>query len=296
VVVTGAGGFVAGHLIPRLREEGFIPIWLGRPPKENFNINGYECLLSEEKRVKEILTKIQPEFLIHLATSSDSQRNQINLEDHFNNTVQPAISVAKALPKSIQFAAFFGSCEEYGNGPTPFKEDQPLKCISSYGWAKIASYNAISFIMQNQNFNWCWLRPFLLFGPKQNPHLLIPQVIHDCLKDKTIPLTAGEQSRDFIFINDFCSMVLNLLKKPTHFDRPILNLASGQPRTIKNVTQAIQRIIGKGKLEFGAIPYRPIEPMNFYGSTERFENYFGKYPFTDFEQALIQTIDYFRDH
>jgi nucleoside-diphosphate-sugar epimerase len=196
----------------------------------------------------------------------------------------------------LDFAIFVGSCEEYGNGKPPFIETQEPIVFSPYGWGKIASYQAIKLICTERKINYCWIRPFLTFGPQQSSKSIIPSVILSCLKNENIALTPGEQTRDFIYVEDICEMFRILIKNHKTTNNEIFNLCSGIPRTISSVTHLIQNKIGTGKLLFGKVPYRPNEAMSFYGSNTKFNKYFGEVPLHDFESAIDLTIQSYKSN
>ena len=134
------------------------------------------------------------------------------------------------------------------------------------------------------------MRPFLIFGPQQVSDGLIPSVVRACTNNEEVLLTPGDQTRDFIFIDDLCQMILRILKNPALARGKVYNLCSGVPRNVKEVATAIQKIVGRGELRFGALPYRTNEKMHFYGSTERYSQDFKRFDHTDFVVALEKTI------
>jgi nucleoside-diphosphate-sugar epimerase len=207
-----------------------------------------------------------------------------------HGTLSPAIRVAQAIPSNVRLAIFLGSCEEYGNTTPPMVEAGPLKVASPYGWAKIAGYEAVSLLARHRGFPLCWVRPFVTFGPGQGGEFVVPNLIRACLDGQPLQLSPGEQTRDFIFVKDVVAMLKTLLMCADKAAGQVVNLASGRPRTIREVGETIRQIIGQGELQWGAIPYRTDEPMAFYGSTDHWKKLFGHFEYTSFEEALRATI------
>jgi nucleoside-diphosphate-sugar epimerase len=191
----------------------------------------------------------------------------------------------------VRLAIFLGSCEEYGNTEPPFREEGPLKVFSPYGWAKISAFHAVSLLAHQRGFPMAWVRPFLTFGPGQRGELFVPSLIEACVTGSSIALTPGEQTRDFVYVEDVVSMLITLVTNPDRAGGTVLNLASGVPRTVRDVGETIHRLVGRGRLNWGGLPYRFDEAMNFYASMERWQSLFGPPPHTAFDDAIQATID-----
>lgn len=84
--------------------------------------------------------------------------------------------------------------------------------------------------------------------------------------DGPVPLTAGEQVRDFVAIDDLVAAVECILRHIDHgpgtgYER--FEVGGGAPRTVREFATSVCSVVGRseGALQFGAIPYRPEEPM-----------------------------------
>jgi UDP-glucose 4-epimerase len=291
VLLTGGSGFVASHLGPWLRDRGYDVQFLVRTKLGGATIRQHVVSFQDVAALESSFASLQPDFVIHLAALAQPGREVDAIASQMENTVLPSINVAKAVPTNIKLLLSFGSCEEYGNGPTPFLENQKSVCFSPYGWGKISAHYATTLVADSRGVPWSWARPFLLFGPGQKSKQLVPTLIEGCLADKTIPLTAGEQTRDFIYIDDLCARITAILENPKNAVRETFNLASGIARSIREVATTIRDTVGKGNLDFGALPYRAQEAMSFYASTKKFDNRFGRLPTTPFVDAISTTVN-----
>lgn len=290
VVVTGAGGFIGEHLTRHLTAAGMELHGMarreGRGPVHKWHLG--DC--GDLGFVRATMDRIAPEFVVHLASRTLPGRDLGDFESQIADTILPALTIARSLPATVRLGVFFGSCEEYGNGVPPFRESQPPVCFSPYGWAKNAAREGVLLAGRLLDRPVCWVRPFLTFGPGQRPGLFVPDVVQACLDDRALDLTAGEQTRDFIAVEDVCGMVRRMLEVPERARGETINLCSGRPRTIRSVGEAIHGIVGRGELRWGALPYRAGEAMQFYGSTETYDRLYDPYPLVDFDRALADAV------
>ena len=75
----------------------------------------------------------------------------------------------------------------------------------------------------------------------------------------------------------------------------IINVASGTPLTIKEVTEKVILLTGGGKPLWGSYPYREGENMQLYGDINLANDLLEWSPRINFDEGLKQTIDYYRN-
>ena len=118
--------------------------------------------------------------------------------------------------------------------------------ISPYSAAKVSATHLIQMLSNTEGFPGVVLRFFLVYGPGQNAQRFIPQIINGCLDDKTFPTSAGEQLRDFCYIDDVVEAML-LAAQSQAAQGHVINIASGQPTCIRDVIETIQAKVGRGQ-------------------------------------------------
>lgn len=281
ILITGSNGQVGKSLVPYIDKLGLDYKAVSRD----------DCDLCFLEETAECLKSYGAYFTIHLASKTNPGRNLNEFYENFQHTIQPAVNVALSLPESTKLAIFLGSIEEYGTNQPPFTESLLPDAISGYGWAKISAFQAVKFICRQRNIPFAWIRPSLLFGPYVPQERFIGQVIHGCLADKSVDLTTCEQTRDILYIEDFCGMLAKIIERPEPAKGKILNLCSGAPRKLKDVARLIQQIIGSGTLNFGALPHRSNEVMDFYSDPGLFNSLYGEFKLTPIRRALTETIN-----
>lgn len=284
---------MGGHLARTLQGEGYRVFGISR---RSGTFEGEECFVgdcNDSEWIEQVFESIRPDYVLHLASRTTPGRDLGDIDAQMVDTVRPALNVAARLPNSVRLGIFFGSCEEYGDGLPPFREEQSSVAFSPYGWGKISARHAVELVARQRMKPVCWVRPFLTFGPGQRGNLLIPQLIRGCLSGEKIEMTPGMQTREFLYVADLCKMVLQILRKPENAVGQVLNLCSGEEVAVRTIAEEIRNLVGSGELDFSALPYRENEAMRFYGSPEKFERLFGAMEFTPRAVALRETVSAF---
>ena len=131
------------------------------------------------------------------------------------------------------------------------------------------------------------------YGPGDDETKFVSWVIKSCRQNvPELRLTAGDQKRDFIYINDVIEAYLLLLYKTANAraDYHEFELGSGKSVNIRQFVEMIHRLCGSNtRLNFGAIPYRPNEIMESKADISALEK-LGWRPSTSLEQGLCDTL------
>ena len=105
----------------------------------------------------------------------------------------------------------FGSL---GIDDEPFSESTPYSPNSPYAASKAASDHLVRSYFHTFNFPTLITNCSNNYGPYQFPEKLIPLVILNAEFGKPIPVYGdGKQIRDWLYVKDHCSAILNVLEK-----------------------------------------------------------------------------------
>jgi len=186
-----------------------------------------------------------------------------------------------------------GSSDEYGSNVSPQNESMREDAISPYSVAKVAGTQLIQTLAKTENFPGVVVRPFLVYGPGQNMSRFIPQVISGCLEDLDFPVSKGEQLRDFCFIEDIIDGILLAATKRGALGE-IINLASGNPTSIRSIIEEIVNLIGSGRPQWGKLSYRKGENMELYADITKAKKILKWKPKITMKEGLKETIDFYK--
>lgn len=135
------------------------------------------------------------------------------------------------------------------------------------------------------------------YGPGDDVSKITTNLVRSCLAGApSIPLTLGEQMRDFIYIDDAVSAFLAVLRAEISASNTVAvyEVGSGEAVAIRDVAKLILKLSGSTtRLDFGAVPYRINEVMTSCADTLHLRR-LGWEPAVNLEEGLRRTIEYER--
>ncbi len=298
LLVLGGSGFIGSHVAQRGINNGHETFVTCRllPPK-NKRIEGVKYInldFSHENQWHKI-SNISFNYVVNLSGyiehSSFFKSGKELIDNHFYSIVNLIFNLRK--DKLIRFVQI-GSSDEYGDNIAPQHEAQTEKPFSSYAFAKSASTNFIKYLFKSENFPGTVLRPFIIYGPGQKTDRLIPYVINKALNNENFSVSSGEQIRDFLYVDDAVDAIFLALDNDVVNGR-IINIGSGDPRTVKSVIEKIIKEIGSGNPVFGDLKIRDGENLNLYpnlGLAKKLLNWESK---INIDTGLKKIINFYKD-
>ena len=195
----------------------------------------------------------------------------------------------------VERFVYCGSCFEYGEGKN-LKEDVFPKPISEYGASKSAGWLLTNMFARQHSFPVVSLRLFTPYGPFEDKYRLIPDVILSAIEGKDIELTGGEQTRDFVFIDDVCDAFI-AAGVTRGIEGETFNIASGNAISIKETVLKILELTKSGsKPLFGVRPYRETELWTLSGDTSYAKDKLKWQSCFSLEEGLSKAIAWFKEN
>jgi len=297
VLLTGGTGFLGFTLAKKINSEGNFKLicLVNKHSEKNIKLVELGGIISinEVSELISLSQEYQIEHIVHSATDYGRSLKLTNnsLEnDHFNNLLK----VNLVLPiELLQLGERLGirsfiNIDSYFN-----KHGRTYQALPEYAaskqslipWLKTFSikFKVINFQLEH------------VFGPGDSTEKFIPKLIQDLKDNKDIRLTPGEQIRDFIYVDDVCLAILQVLEKEeivkSSANYSEFSIGTGQGTTIKKFTMALKEIIGSdSKLIFGAIPYRADEIQDSH-SDGIFQQVYSWAPSLELEQNLKRYLE-----
>ena len=311
VLVTGAEGFLGRHVLRALADlrrtdtsrtdadTGVVATHLpAAPAPEQHEAAWLPLDVTDHEGIRTLLEHVQPDIIIHLAAAMGGARTYDFAERAFAvNTAathQLMLTAGTTLPR-LRRLVLMGTAEEYGNAEhLPVTEEAPMQPVSPYSASKAAATQFAQLFHRLFQLPAVVLRPFIVYGPGQTPSMMLPQLFTHVVEEKEFPMTEGEQTRDFVHVDDVADAVLRAAVAPAA-PGEIFNVCSGVERSIRSIAEEVVHIAGgTAHLKPGALPYRQNEVMRLVGSSEKARRLLGWQPRIELREGLARTIDWYR--
>ncbi|MEO0827015.1 MAG: NAD-dependent epimerase/dehydratase family protein [Cyanobacteria bacterium J06639_16] len=298
LLVIGGTGFIGHHLLKAAKRQSWkLTSASLNPPSQDRHVDGVRYLLIDLTDASTIRRSLEEEYdyVVNLGGYIDHTLFQSGGRAMIEAQFTALQNLIETLPRgSLKRFVQIGSSDEYGNVPSPQHEALRENPISPYSLGKVASTHFLQMLHRTEGFPAVTLRLFLAYGPGQNNKRFLPQIIQGCLQNKEFPTSTGEQLRDFCYVEDVANAIIQTLTSE-EMDGQVFNVASGQPIAIRTVIEQVRDLIGKGKPNFGAIPYRVGENMSLYADITRILNVLNWRPQVGLEDGLRNTINWYAE-
>jgi len=278
--MTGATGFLGSSVAKKLLEAGDDVHALKRPSSKFDRlaevVKHITWLDLESLAIENVFTSRKFEAVLHCATN------------YGLSNVDPirTIEANLILPIQLLHAAAKSGVGKFLNTDTVLDKRITHYALSKHQFKEwLKSYEncicAINLALQH------------FYGPADDDSKFVTSIIKRLLaKEREIELTLGEQTRDFIYIDDVAEACCTALKAGA--SRPgycHYEVGSGTPVSIRNLVELAAEIVGGGEtsLNFGALPYRDFEVMRVVTDTSEIEA-LGWKPKTSLIDGLKKTI------
>ena len=296
ILVAGGTGFIGSNLILNLISKGNDIICLSKGCNKKNHINKVFYIshdLTKPFKDEEIKKISDVDYVINCSGYIDHSNLLSGGKEIFYNHYE-SLYLLSNLAIKIKAKAFIhiGSSEEYGKNKSPLDEKIRESPESPYALGKLCSTHYLQQCYKQGILNTVILRPFLVYGERQKKERFLPYLIDNCLHDREFKVTWGEQIRDYLYIKDFNNALIKALNNNDAYGE-VINIASGIPRSIREVIDTVKEIIGKGKPVFGGIDYRKGESMELYANIKKAKSLLNWEPEYDFKKSLKLVIDWY---
>tara|TARA_X000000950_G_scaffold286150_1_gene394182 strand:+ start:357 stop:1337 length:981 start_codon:yes stop_codon:yes gene_type:complete len=317
-LITGGCGFIGVNLINELEK-------LGQKIRivDNLSVGSIDDLPSNDWEIFDKLTDLKKiswkkkqiftldlknknnldniicgvDYIVHLAASTGVKLSVENFKQDFTNNVISTLNLLEvAKNQSIKKFIFASSGAPLGFQKPPIHEGKPLSPKSPYGASKMAGEGYCSAFAGSYDLNTTILRFSNVYGPgSYKKESVVAKFIKDCIRNQKILINGnGEQTRDFIYIDDLIKAIL--LSTKVQKCGEIFQIASGKETSIKELARIILDYL-KNKLDF-KINIKNLKPLKYevkhnFSDISKAKKNMNFEPKVLLEDGLKKTIEYY---
>ncbi len=314
VLITGVTGFIGGHLVEYLHRSGHYDLYgisrnddaITKHDHLTGRITQITSELSDQSRLHQVLTQIQPSWIFHLAghanprISSEADARQC-WSDNFDATdsLFAAIKKCKLRPRILIASTghIYGAPSQPGLICSEHTQPNPS---GPYAESKLKAEQLCEEWTKTQGWPIIRVRLFNQIGPRQSRGFIVPDYASQIAEFECgirTKITKGDLSawRDLTDVRDIV-VALELLMKSDAVPGRVFNAASGRMLQLESVFQHLQSLARKPLI---------IETQNRGPGSSNYSfqsidntairNATGWSPTIPVEQTLLDTLDDWRN-
>jgi NAD dependent epimerase/dehydratase len=307
VLVTGAGGFIASHLVERLVELGAhvraftrynsrhdIGLLKLLPPEKLATVEVIAGDLRDAEAVAQGAHNV--EVIFHLGALIAIPYSYLHPREVVETNIMGTYNVLTAARQhQVAKVVHTSTSEVYGTAQyVPIDEHHPLQGQSPYSASKIGADKIAESFQRSFNVPVATIRPFNTYGPRQSARAVIPTVISQILTGNEVRLGSLHPTRDFTFVKDTAAGFILVAESPRTIGEEI-NVGSDAEISIGDLVQKIATLTGREvNIVSEAQRLRPqqSEVERLWADNRKAKELIGWQPQTTLDDGLRQTIDW----
>jgi ADP-L-glycero-D-manno-heptose 6-epimerase len=256
IVVTGAAGFIGSYLTGKLNQAGYTDLVLVDrfdDPLKDVNLfkKKYRKFIDRDKFFKWLIKHAsEVDFIFHMGARTDTVGLEPDLYQQLNLIYSQRLwNICAEIQVPLLYAS---SAATYGNGESGFSDAHDnvshLRPLNLYGWSK-HDFDVWALKQTHTPPFWTGLKFFNVYGPNEyHKGRMASVVLHafqTIRKNGKMKLFRshhknyrdGEQSRDFIFVDDITDVMIFFMNNQKH--PGIYNVGTGKARSFLDLTHAV---------------------------------------------------------
>jgi UDP-glucose 4-epimerase len=301
-LVTGGAGFIGANLIRRLVAPAVHIRVLDnlsagrRSDLAELPVEFIQGDIRDAGMVNRAVDGVQA--VIHLAAHTNVVESfktpELNLDTNVHGIFNLLQASVKHEVERFIFASTGGAI--VGDVEPPVHEDMAPHPISPYGAGKLAGEGYCSAFWGSYGLKTISLRFSNVYGPySYHKASVVAKFFRQAKLGEPVTVFGdGEQTRDFLFVEDLCQAVVQALEAPLPFGQAI-QLGSSRETSINQLIVLMRQVAGEDA--FPTVKYAPSRPgevMRNYVSIVRAKEYLGFSPVTDLLTGLQKTWEWFK--
>ena len=258
ILVTGGAGFLGSHLVPQLLKLGHSVTVLDNLSNGKLeNLYGFLDHPNFVFQRGDLLDKNMPDqvfngidFVIHLAALIDISSSVVDpVQNHKVNVDGTFDMLQAAVKHKVKRFVFASSTAVYGDVKAlPVQENIGLKPISPYAASKVAGEAYCSAFANCFDLETVALRFFNIYGLRSgnSPYSgVITKFLQKIANDEDLIIDGdGEQTRDFIHVNDIVKAIILALEHKG-LKGEVFNVCTGESTSINRLVATLKMVTGK---------------------------------------------------
>lgn len=318
-LITGGAGFIGYFLSKRLLEQNVRVIGFDnltdyydvRLKEERLkNLMQWEKYtfvkgnLADENDIRAVFEEYRPDIVVNLGAQAGVRYSIDHPDSYIESNVIGFYRILEACRHyPVDHLVYASSSSVYGgNNKVPFettdKVDRPVSLyaatkksdeLMAYAYCKLYGIKATG------------LRFFTVYGPMGRPDMAYYKFAQKIMNGEPIQIyNNGDMMRDFTYIDDVVTGVVNILGNPPEKDDlgaayKIYNIGNHKPVRLMDFIETLERCLGREAVK----EYLPMQPGDVYQTYADVSDLMRDYDFkpdTPIEEGLKEFVTWFKEY
>ena len=254
ILIIGSSGLLGSLLLKKLNKKYRV---IGTT-KLNESESQIKCDITKKEEVSQIIQKIKPNIIIHLAGITGNLECEENPHRTLETNVMGTYYILEAIKDKKIRLIFASSREVYGNSKQKVDEKSLLQPINMNGITKMFSENLIKDFHLKYKIEFNILR-FTNFYGEHNEKRGISKMFKDSLRENKITIFGGNQSLDLIHFDDAVDAIIKTIE---YNKNGVFNIGFGKSFKLLSLIKILEKI-SKNKVDFIVKKSRNLEVHEF---------------------------------
>lgn len=330
-LLTGTAGFIGFHLARRLLEEGHqVTGFDGMTAYYNLRLKeARHAALSQFPAFRPVIGMLEdrqslqstcdngrPDIIVHLAAQAGVRYSLDNPKAYLDSNLTGSWNVLElAREAGVQHLMLASTSSVYGaNESIPFTEsDKTDEPLSFYAATKKGMELMAHTYAHLHRLPITAFRFFTVYGPWGRPDMALFKFVKAMLEDREIEIYGeGRMSRDFTYIDDLVSSIINLSRvipgeenRVTNAEAKdtlsrqgpfrVVNIGGGQPVSVLDFVETIESVLGR-PAKRKMLPMQQGDVPRTYASPELLVALTGEKPEINLEQGVKAFVEWYVAH
>lgn len=304
VLITGGAGFIGSHLAHALVAQGQTVRVL-----DNFSTGSRANLAGCAVDIIEGDVTDWP-TVCRAVEGCDLAFHQAALVSPSRSMAYPALNHAvnvtgtfhvfeAARQAGLRRVVYASTAAVYGQRPgLPKRETDPTAPLTPYGAAKVMNETEASVYNQAYGLECIGLRYMNVYGPRQDPESPYSGVLsifcQAVVRGQGVTILGdGEQTRDFVFVDDVVTALLAMTEGPFSAENSLMNVGCGVAVSLNQVVALLGELVGR-PVPVTYAAERPGDIRHSCADITRLVQVTGFRPQTDLRAGLTATLNWLR--
>ena len=259
-LVTGATGFIGGHLVRRLLREGWQVAALARAASDTSGLPADVRVhrIGEPDELRDTIAAAAPDIVFHLAS--------LYLADHRPDQIAALVGSNVLFVTELAEAMTRAGCARLVNTGTAWQHAGPdgERPVNLYAATKRAADEMLRYYQEVRGLSVVTLTLFDSYGPGDTRRKLVQLLVEAALNGAPLGMSPGEQRIDLTHVDDIDAAFVvageRLLGHPGPLDERFF--VANDRLSVRDLAARVAAALDRPlPARFGERPYRPREVM-----------------------------------